>query len=147
MEVREISKEQLVDMLSANLGKLVVWGTTILGTSVSWLFGVWDLSFQVLVTLTIMDYITGLLKGYVNNSLSSATGFKGLTKKCLILIILIVAVSLDRLIGQGTWVTRTVVCWFYIANEGLSIIENCGELGLPIPQKLKDALQQLNNKE
>ena len=93
-----------------------------------------------------LDYLTGMIKAYINKQLSSSIGIRGLAKKSLILIVLVVAVLLDRLINT-TWVFRTLVCYFYIVNEGLSILENCGELGLPLPQKLIDALLQLKDKE
>lgn len=65
----------------------------------------------------------------------------------MILVILIVAVMLDRLMNTGTWVFRTLVCYFYIANEGISLLENVSNLGVKIPDKLKDALVQLNKDE
>lgn len=79
--------------------------------------------------------------------LDSEVGFKGLVKKFMILVILIVAVMLDRLMNTGTWVFRTLVCYFYIANEGISLLENVSNLGVKIPDKLKDALVQLNKDE
>ena len=72
---------------------------------------------------------------------------KGITKKGLILIVLLVAVMLDRLLDNGTWMFRTLIAYFYIMNEGISILENCAALGVPIPEKLKQALKQLNNKK
>lgn len=71
-------------------------------------------------------------------------------KKAVIFVVLILAVSLDRLLNTGGWVFRTLVCYFYIANEGISILENCACLGVPIPQQITDALIQLkegNKKE
>lgn len=65
----------------------------------------------------------------------------------LLFIVLIVAVLLDRLLNTGTWVFRTLVCYFYIANEGISLLENCAELGVPIPDKIKETLVQLKNNE
>ncbi|EGD46721.1 toxin secretion/phage lysis holin [Ruminiclostridium papyrosolvens DSM 2782] len=115
----------------------------LVATIFTWLFGTWDLAISVLVTFIVLDYCTGLIKGYVLKKLSSDIGLKGLARKAVIFIVLIVAVSLDRLSGSGQWVFRTLVCYFYIANEGLSIIENCAQLGLPIPQKIKEALIQL----
>ena len=96
-----------------------------------------------------LDYITGLIKGWNTKKLSSYTAGMGIAKKSLVLVILIVAVLLDRLLNTGAWVFRTLVAYFYIANEGISVLENCSELGLPIPQKIKDTLIQLkdNKKE
>lgn len=117
----------------------------IVGTMFTWLFGTWDTALMVLIAFMVLDYITGLLKGWFKKELSSYTASRGIAKKSLIFIVLIVAVLLDRLLNTGTWVFRTLVCYFYIANEGISLLENCAELGLPIPQKIKDALIQLKD--
>lgn len=116
---------------------------SILGTVFTFLFGAWDTALGILILFMILDYITGLIKGYVTKELSSDIGLHGLARKSVILIVLIVAVALDRLLGNGNWLFRTLVAYFYIANEGLSILENCGTLGLPVPQKILDALAQL----
>ncbi|HAT4147496.1 MAG: phage holin family protein [Veillonella sp.] len=114
-----------------------------LGTGFTWLFGAWDTPLIVLVVFMVLDYITGLTRGYINKELSSDVGLKGIVRKAMIFIVLIVAVMLDRLLNTGSWMFRTLVCYFYIANEGISLLENGAALGLPIPEKLKDALVQL----
>ncbi|MDM0465541.1 phage holin family protein [Clostridium perfringens] len=114
-----------------------------LGTGFTWLFGVWDIPLIVLVVFMVLDQLTGVIRGYVNKELSSDVGLKGIARKCVILIILIVAVMLDRLLNTGSWMFRTMVAYFYIANEGISLLENCASLGAPIPEKLKHALIQL----
>lgn len=119
----------------------------ILGTIFTWLFGAWDMALIVLISFMALDYLTGLLKGWFNKTLSSDVASKGIAKKSLILIILIIAVLLDRLLNADTWVFRTLVCYFYIGNEGISLIENLGELGLPIPSKVREALIQLKNED
>ena len=116
-----------------------------MGTYLTWLFGIWDTALAILVLFIILDYATGVIRGYIKKELSSDVGFKGIARKAIILVVLIVAVALDRLLNTGTWVFRTLVCYFYIANEGLSILENCGSLGLPLPAKIKDALEQLKD--
>ena len=118
-----------------------------IGTGLTWLFGSWDTAIGILVLFIVLDYCTGIIRGYVNKELSSDVGLKGIARKAVIFIVLIIAVALDRLMNTGSWVFRTLVCYFYIANEGLSLIENCGALGLPIPEKLKDALAQLKDGE
>ena len=118
-----------------------------LGTGITWLFGTWDTALIVLVSFMALDYLTGVLRAIVNQEVSSDTGLKGIARKTVILIVLIVAVLLDRLLNTGTWVFRTLICYFYIANEGISLLENCAGLGLPIPDKLKDALVQLKDGE
>ena len=117
---------------------------SILGTVFTFLFGKWEIGLQILVACMILDYILGLMCGTKNKNLSSDIGFKGLKKKFTIIIILILAVLLDRLIGQG-WVFRTLVIYFYVAMEGLSILENATVLGVPFPEKLKDLLVQLRD--
>ena len=119
----------------------------ILGTIFTWLFGAWDTAIRILILFMVLDYITGVLRGYINRELSSDVGLKGIARKTIILIVLIVAVALDRLMNTGNWIFRTLVCYFYIANEGISLIENCGALGVPIPYKLKNALIQLKDGE
>ena len=115
----------------------------LVGTGFTWFFGAWDIALLVLITFMVMDYITGVLRGYINKQLSSDVGLRGIARKAVIFIVLIVAVMLDRLLNTGTWVFRTIVCYFYIANEGISLLENCAALGLPVPDKVKDALAQL----
>ena len=120
----------------------------VLATFFTYLFGGWDLALKILITFMILDYVTGVIYAYVIKTLNSEIGFKGLIKKCMILAVLIVGVALDRMLGNdGTWVFRTLVCYFYIANEGISLLENISNLGVPIPNKIKNALEQLNNDE
>lgn len=113
-------------------------------TFFTYLFGGWDIALIVLVAFMVLDYVTGVIWAYIQKTLNSEIGFKGLIKKCMILVVLVVAVLLDRMINSGTAVFRTLVCYFYIANEGISLLENVSNLGLPIPDKLKVALEQLN---
>ena len=119
-------------------------GATI-GTLLTWLLGGWEVGLQILVTCMILDYVMGLMCGYKNDELDSKKGFNGLKKKFTVLIVLILAVLLDRLTGQE-WFFRTTVIYFYVAMEGLSILENAAKLGVPIPDKLKKALIQLQEK-
>lgn len=119
----------------------------IMATFFTWIFGTWDIAIAILIIFMVLDYLTGVIVAYQNRTLNSEVGFKGLIKKCMILLILIVAVMLDRLLNTGTWVFRTLVCYFYIANEGISLLENISNLGVKIPGKLKDALEQLNKED
>lgn len=120
----------------------------LIATFFTYLFGGWDLALKILITFMILDYVTGVIYAYVIKTLNSEIGFKGLIKKCMILAVLVVGVALDRMLGNdGTWVFRTLVCYFYIANEGISLLENISNLGVPIPNKIKNALEQLNNDE
>lgn len=99
-----------------------------------------------LIILMICDYATGVFVAVANKQVSSEIGFKGILKKISIFIIVALAYTIDnKVIGSGG-VVRTMTIWFYIANEGISILENCGNLGLPIPKKLKDVLAQIKEK-
>ena len=116
----------------------------LVATFFTYIFGSWDLAIQVLIVFMTLDYGTGVLYAYLIGQLSSEVGFKGLVKKCMILVVLIIGVMLDRMLGNGTWVFRTLVCYFYIANEGISLLENVANIGIPIPNKIRNALEQLN---
>ena len=122
----------------------------IAGTVVNWLFGTWDIPLAVLISAMALDYLTGVTRSaIVGDGWSSEKGFKGLGKKVLILYVVILAVLIDRLIGHG-WAFRSLVCLWYAANEGISILENVVSLGLPVPDQLVNMLEQLkqgNKKE
>lgn len=125
-----------------NIFKLFVTGT---GTLLTWLFGAWDIAVIVLIAFMVLDYISGVCVAFINKEISSDVGLHGLTRKFLIILVLIAAVLLDRLMNTESWIFRTIVCYFYIANEGISLLENASNLGLPIPEKIKDALIQLKD--
>ena len=112
-------------------------------TVITYLLGNWDTSVIVLLAFLLFDYLSGCMCAAKEKKLSSNIGFKGLCKKLSIIFILISAVLLDRLMNNNAWVFRTLVCYFYIANEGLSILENSARLGVPIPEKLREILLQL----
>lgn len=99
-----------------------------------------------LIVFVITDYVTGFASAVVRKELSSSVGFKGLARKILIFLIVGIANVLDVYVLGANAVLRTAVILFYMANEGLSIIENAGEIGLPIPKKLKEVLAQLRKK-
>lgn len=119
----------------------------VIATFFTYLFGGWDIALIALIAFMVLDYITGIIFAGTQKKLNSEVGFKGLMKKCMILVVLVVAVLLDRMMNSGTAVFRTLVCYFYIANEGISLLENVSNLGLAIPSKLKVALEQLNKDE
>ncbi len=116
-------------------------------TVTTYLFGGWDVALITLVVFMVLDYMTGVIIAINNKTLSSAVGMKGLSKKFLIILILIGAVCLDRLMSNEAYIFRTLVCYFYIANEGISLIENAANLGLPVPQKLREVLEQLRDEK
>ena len=100
-----------------------------------------------LVLFVSVDYITGIMAGIVENKISSEIGFKGIFRKVVIFILVSIAHIIDsKILGNGSAI-RTAVIFFYISNEGISILENVGRIGLPIPKKLMDILHQLNKED
>lgn len=111
------------------------------------LWGTPDGLLYALIAFMVMDYVTGIISAYIRKEISSSTGFRGIAKKVFIMVLVAVGHLLDsRVVGDGT-VCRSAVIGFYIANEGISILENSGKIGLPLPEKLLDVLRQLKNKE
>lgn len=130
------------------MGKLfnwisIFWG--IIGGFFSYWLGGWDVLMKTIVFLAVTDYITGVIKGIFLKKLSSEIGFKGLLKKIVMFIVIAVAFVIQRLIGN-TIPLREVVIMFYIANEGLSLLENAAVF-VPVPDKLKSVLLQLRETE
>jgi toxin secretion/phage lysis holin len=116
------------------------------GGWLGWFLGGLDGFLYALIIFVIVDYITGIMVAIINKELSSEIGARGIFKKILIFILVGIAHIIDsRLIGEGS-VIRTAVIFFYLSNEGISIIENSTRIGLPVPQKLKDVLAQLHGK-
>lgn len=118
---------------------------SILGTAVTWLFGTWDSTLKILISIIALDYITEVIQAYINKTMCSRLGLKCIAKKSTIFIVLALSVLLDRVLNNENWMFRTLVSYFYIANEGVSILENAGKMGLKIPIKFKNALIQLRN--
>ena len=117
-----------------------------IGGWLGWYLGGCDGLLYALLGFVVMDYITGVMCAIADKKLSSNAGFKGLCRKVLIFILVGAANIIDvQIIGTGS-VLRTAVIFFYISNEGLSLIENAGHLGLPIPEKLKAVLEQLHDR-
>ena len=110
-----------------------------------WLIGGWDTLAKVLFALMFLDYLTGLIVGYKMKNLNSQRAFKGLRKKLLVLVILCGASLMHKLVPDLAF--RTLVGMFYCATELLSIIENVAKVGVPIPNKLKKALEQLREEK
>ena len=99
-----------------------------------------------LIVFAVVDYITGVMCALADHCLSSAVGFKGICRKVLIFTLVGIANIIDvHVIGDGS-ILRTAVIFFYLSNEGVSLLENAAHLGLPIPEKLKDVLEQLHDR-
>lgn len=119
---------------------------TAVGGWLGWFLGGSDVLLFALIAFVVIDYITGVMCAIADKKLSSAVGFKGICKKVLIFALVGGGHILDAfVIGSGS-VLRTAIIFFYLSNEGVSLVENCAHLGLPVPQKLKDVLEQLHNR-
>ena len=118
------------------------------------LFGEWTTTLTILVVVMAIDYISGVLVAACGKSpkteaggLSSKVGFIGIAKKGFIMLLVLLATMLDKAIGNETMVFQTSLVFYYIANEGRSILENAALMGLPFPEKLKKALETLRDKD
>lgn len=119
---------------------------TAIGGWLGWFLGGCDGLLYALIAFVVIDYITGIMCAVVDKKLSSAVGFKGICKKVLIFALVGLGHILDtRVIGAGS-VLRTAVIFFYLSNEGVSLVENAAHLGLPVPKKLKEVLEQLHDR-
>ena len=118
---------------------------TAIGGWLGWFLGGCDGLLYALIAFVAIDYITGVMCAVIDHRLSSEVGFKGIFKKVLIFLLVGVANILDvQVIGTGC-VLRTAVIFFYISNEGVSLLENAAYLGLPVPEKIKTVLEQLHS--
>ena len=119
---------------------------TALGGFLGWFLGGIDGFLYALIAFTVIDHITGVMCAISDKKLSSAVGFKGICRKVLIFTMVGIGNIVDvYVLGEGG-VLRTAVIFFYLSNEGVSILENSAHLGLPIPEKLKEVLEQLHNR-
>ena len=117
-----------------------------IGGWLGWFLGGCDGLLYALLAFVVIDYITGVMCAIVDHTLSSTVGFKGICRKVLIFALVGIGHILDtQVIGSGS-VLRTAVIFFYISNEGVSLVENAAHLGLPIPEKLKAVLEQLHDR-
>ena len=114
-------------------------------TTFVYLVGGFDIAIQSLLIVIVIDYLTGIASAIYNKELSSKIGFKGILKKFSYLCVVALSVVIDKLLGQSGLI-RTLVIYFFVANDGLSIIENMAEIGVKLPQKLIDALEQIKKK-
>ena len=127
----------------AKIGLAMIWTSWI--SLILYLIGGFDILFKALLIMMALDYITGVAKGYKEKNVNSKRAYKGFWKKLVILIIVVAATQMD-IILQGMGI-RTLVLMFYVATEFLSILENAAMLGIPIPEKLKGALEQCKDKQ
>ena len=119
---------------------------TAFGGFLGWFLGGVDGFLYALIAFTVIDYITGVMCAITDKKLSSAVGFKGICRKVLIFTLVGIGNIVDvYVLGQGG-VLRTAIIFFYLSNEGVRIMENTAHLGLPIPAKLKEVLEQLHER-
>ena len=120
---------------------------TAIGGWLGYFLGGLDGLMIALIVLMTLDYVSGVMCAIIDRKLSSAVGFKGVCKKVFILMLVGVAHIIDlHVVGTGSALRGAVIC-FYMSNEGLSLLENAAHIGLPIPDKLRDILAQLHDKE
>ena len=124
---------------------LINFITGTLFTGITYFLGGWDMALEILLWMIVLDYLTGVFKDIFNKKLNSEVGIKGVIKKVGYLIIVAVAVMLDRIIGD-TGAIRNIVIFFFVANEGISLVENWVAMGLPMPQVIIDTLEQIKQK-
>lgn len=114
-------------------------------TTIVYLLGGIDIALQSLLIVIVIDYLTGIASAIYNKELSSKIGFKGIIKKLCYLLVVALSVIIDNLLGQSGLI-RSLVIYFFVANDGLSIIENMAEMNVKLPQKLIDTLEQIKKK-
>jgi toxin secretion/phage lysis holin len=141
-------KNLLYQSIDVGVGnsKVFVFGSALsaLGVVLSGLLGGWDQPLKILVTLIVVDYVTGVLGAIRNKKLNSEVMYWGGIRKGIVLVVIILAAMLDNLVGGDSPIFRTGAVYFYASREGLSVIENLGMLGIPLPPQIKNALEQLN---
>ncbi len=114
-----------------------------MGGAIGSVLGGWDGFLYALILFVVIDYVSGVFVAVSKGELSSEVGFRGIAKKVLLFFLVAVANSIDRHVLQTGEVVRTAVIFFYLSNEGVSILENATALGLPVPAKLRKVLEQI----
>ena len=117
-----------------------------LGGFLGWFLGGMDGFLYALIAFVVIDYITGVMCAIADKNLSSGVGFKGICRKVLIFALVGIGNIIDVQVLGSPGVLRTAVIFFYLSNEGVSILENSTHLGLPVPEKLKEVLAQLHER-
>lgn len=129
------------------MDKTLQYICAVLGGVMGFCFGELDGLFYALLAFVVMDYITGLIVAWRRKELSSAIGFNGLAKKVLIFCLVALGHIIDAYVLKTGAVLQSAITLFYIANEGISVTENAANMGVPIPKKLIDVLQQIKKDE
>ena len=122
----------------------MILSLTIRGSFIGKLLGGYDTLLITLIIFVVMDYLTGVMKAIIEKKLSSSVGFKGIFKKILIFFLIGISVRIDLMLNDIG--IRYIVIMFYLINEAISILENAGKMGLPLPPKLNEILESLKQK-
>ncbi len=117
-------------------------GFAAIGGVLGWLFGGFDALIYALIAFVVIDYITGVLVAICKKNVSSEIGFKGISKKIMIFLLVALGNIIDQYVLTSGSALRTMIIMFYLTNEGISIIENAEKMGMPVPAKLKNTLKQ-----
>lgn len=130
-----------------NIWKAVMKMAALVGGAIGGALGGWDSLLAVLIGMMVADYLSGVIVACLGRSqktdyggLSSKVGWIGLAKKGMMLLVVLIGTLLDGALGLDNAMCRDAVCWFYVANEGLSLVENLNLIGVPFPQKIKEIL-------
>jgi len=129
-----------------NVWNWIQMALSALGGGIGWFLGGLDGFLYALIAFVVIDYITGVMCAIVDKKLSSNVGFRGIFRKVLIFVMVGIGNLIDTQLIGSREAMRTAVIFFYISNEGVSLLENAAHIGLPIPEKLKDVLAQLHNR-
>ncbi|MSA03376.1 holin [Lactonifactor sp. BIOML-A3] len=127
--------------------EIIHYAWAAMGGFVGWFLGGFDGFLYALMVFVIVDYLTGVMVAVLEKKLSSEVGFRGIFKKILIFCLVAIGHIIDTHIIQNGSVLRTAVIFFYLSNEGISILENVAMIGLPVPEQLKSVLQQLKDEK
>ena len=129
-------------------------GVFAVGGAIAGIFGGWNMMLTLLAMAMVLDYVSGLMVAWSGKSpksetggVSSRIGFLGLMKKAFIMLIVLLATLIDRAIGNETMVFQMAAAFYYFANEGISILENAALLGVPFPEKIRGALEELRDRQ
>jgi toxin secretion/phage lysis holin len=119
---------------------------SVIGTSISALLGGWDMLIQALVIFMAIDYVTGVLAAIKNKKLNSEIMYWGGIRKGVVIVVVVIAAACDSLLALDPPLLRALAIWFYIAREGISIFENIGKLGVPLPYSILKVFEQLRDR-
>lgn len=147
MNFKIITSNLMAALLGVNEKEAGIGGViAILGTVITSFLGGWDAPLRILLFLMLLDYITGVLGAYKARTLNSDVMFWGGIRKGVVLFVIAMSVMIDEMLSDGAPIFRTLALYFYSGREGLSVLENIGNLGVPLPTGLKKVLEQIQQK-